>query len=247
VAGLEAEAAIAERARAAHATSEQEEAAAIATDLLQRARDSVTAEGVTLTRMARVMLLTAEAHASRVTGRGDPELWAEVATAWEALDCPWRVAYAHWRQAEALLAAGASRDQVAPLLRQAWMTASALEARPLLAEVESLGRRARIDLAPAPTRSDDAAPEDTGDALDRLGITRREREVLALVADGRTNRQIAERLFISDRTASVHVSNILGKLGVANRAEAAVAAHRLGLTSSRDASDTPPSSVRSQT
>jgi DNA-binding NarL/FixJ family response regulator len=53
--------------------------------------------------------------------------------------------------------------------------------------------------------------------------------VLALVADGRTNRQIAEALFISPKTASVHVSNILTKLGVANRAEAAVTAHRLGL------------------
>ena len=73
--------------------------------------------------------------------------------------------------------------------------------------------------------------EDTPDtAHHRLGLTPREREVLALVADGRTNRQIAEALFISDKTASVHVSNILAKLGVANRAEAAVTAHRLGLT-----------------
>jgi len=63
-----------------------------------------------------------------------------------------------------------------------------------------------------------------------LGLTPREREVLALVAEGRTNRQIAEALFISDKTASVHVSNILAKLGVANRAEAAAAVHRLGLT-----------------
>ena len=54
--------------------------------------------------------------------------------------------------------------------------------------------------------------------------------MLALVAEGRTNRQIADALFISDKTASVHVSNILAKLGVANRAEAAAAVHRLGLT-----------------
>jgi len=65
---------------------------------------------------------------------------------------------------------------------------------------------------------------------DELGLTPREREVLALVADGRTNRQIAEALFISAKTASVHVSNILAKLGVANRAEAAAVAHRLHLT-----------------
>jgi DNA-binding NarL/FixJ family response regulator len=64
---------------------------------------------------------------------------------------------------------------------------------------------------------------------DPFGLTPREREVLALVADGRTNRQIAERLFISDSTAGVHVSNILGKLGVAGRGEAAAIAFRLGL------------------
>ena len=66
-------------------------------------------------------------------------------------------------------------------------------------------------------------------ATDELGLTPRQREVLALVADGRTNRQIAQALFISNKTASVHVSNILAKLGVANRGEAAAVAHRLGL------------------
>jgi DNA-binding NarL/FixJ family response regulator len=181
------------------------------------------------------MLLTAEAEATRVTGRGDPDRWAEVATAWQVIDCVWRAAYARWRQAEALLAAGAPRDRAAPALRQAWTTASELGARPLLAEVESLGRRARIDLTPGPDRSDDAAREDTRGTVRRpFGLTPRELEVLALVADGRTNRQIAAALFISDKTASVHVSHILAKLGVANRAEAAVAAHHLDLASSRD-------------
>jgi DNA-binding NarL/FixJ family response regulator len=101
----------------------------------------------------------------------------------------------------------------------------------LLAEVESLARRARIDL----TGPEDAGGADGGSrkpaaATDRFGLTRREREVLALVAEGRTNRRIAEALFISDKTASVHVSNILAKLGVANRGEAAAVAHRLRLT-----------------
>jgi DNA-binding NarL/FixJ family response regulator len=68
------------------------------------------------------------------------------------------------------------------------------------------------------------------DGADELGLTPREREVLALLADGRTNRQIAEELFISAKTASVHVSNILAKLGVANRGEAAAVAYRLHLT-----------------
>jgi DNA-binding NarL/FixJ family response regulator len=60
-------------------------------------------------------------------------------------------------------------------------------------------------------------------------LTRREREVLALVAEGWTNRQVADHLFISENTAGVHVSNILGKLGASGRTEAAAIAHRLGL------------------
>ena len=89
------------------------------------------------------------------------------------------------------------------------------------------GARARIDLA-SPKAED--GPEEPATVDDPLGLTPREREVLALLADGRTNRQIAETLFISPKTASVHVSNILAKLGVANRGEAAAVAHRLHLT-----------------
>ena len=116
-------------------------------------------------------------------------------------------------------------------LRQAWATARGLLARPLLAEVEMLSRRARIALAPelAATGEGENAAAQPAPLGDKLG-TPREREVLALVAEGRTNRQIAQALFISDKTASVHVSNILAKLGVANRAEAAATVHRLGLT-----------------
>jgi DNA-binding CsgD family transcriptional regulator len=77
--------------------------------------------------------------------------------------------------------------------------------------------------------ADDPAPEATT-VTDELRLTPREREVLALVAEGRSNRQIADALFISAKTASVHVSNILAKLGVANRGEAAAVAHRLRLT-----------------
>lgn len=95
-----------------------------------------------------------------------------------------------------------------------------LGARPLREAIESLARRARIGLEGVDT-ADDAA--------DRLGLTPREREVFALLADGRSNRQIGEMLFMAESTAGVHVSNILGKLGVTRRSEAAAVAHRLGL------------------
>jgi DNA-binding NarL/FixJ family response regulator len=74
-----------------------------------------------------------------------------------------------------------------------------------------------------------ATPEASPSPAASLGLTRREAEVLALVAEGRTNRQIAQALFITEKTASLHVSHILAKLGVAGRGEAAAVAHRLGL------------------
>jgi DNA-binding CsgD family transcriptional regulator len=97
-------------------------------------------------------------------------------------------------------------------------------ARPLLDDVRALARRARLSLAEAPDEAPPAAEPVP------FGLTDREREVLALVAAGRSNGQIATALFISPKTASVHVSNILAKLGVSGRVEAAAVAHRLGLT-----------------
>ncbi|GAA3989461.1 hypothetical protein GCM10022384_41830 [Streptomyces marokkonensis] len=78
-------------------------------------------------------------------------------------------------------------------------------------------------------RADAAGPAAPADPAEALGLTSRERDVLRLVSDGRTNRQIAEELFISPKTASVHVSNILAKLGVSGRGEAAAVAHRPAL------------------
>ena len=106
---------------------------------------------------------------------------------------------------------------------------------PALGEI--LARRARISLD---TAGDDADAQEAsrraGHAqiceTERLGLTAREFEVLRLVAAGRSNREIASELFISAKTASVHVSNILGKLGVTSRGEAAAAAHRLRLLDS---------------
>jgi len=148
------------------------------------------------------------------------------AKAWERLGEPYPTAYARWRQAEALLLGGLARELVEPSLRAAHQTASELGAAPLRAEIEALARRGRLNLSTGAATKPEPEPPSP---LDALGLTAREQEVLALVALGRTNSQIAETLFISPKTATVHVSNILGKLGVRNRVEAATVAHRLGI------------------
>jgi DNA-binding CsgD family transcriptional regulator len=225
-AGLAVEAAVAERARGRHAEAEERAARDLAAGLIDRARVATTPQGVVPTPGVEAALRTAEAEWSRVAGPSDPELWVRSAAAWEALSYPWPVAYARWRQAEAMLTRGASREAVGAVLAEAWRLAVGLDAQLLVVEIDSLARRARMELPGAAVP--DSADEESDS--DRLGLTPREREVLALVADGRTNRQIAEALFISGKTASVHVSNILSKLGVANRGEAAAVAHRLNLT-----------------
>ena len=112
-------------------------------------------------------------------------------------------------------------------LRAACDAARAMGAAPLVAEIEALARRARLPLDVA--AADEGSGEDDSPAA-QLGLTPRELEVLLLVAEGRTNREIGAELFMSEKTASVHVSRILAKLGVGGRVEAAAVAHRLGLT-----------------
>jgi ATP/maltotriose-dependent transcriptional regulator MalT len=160
-------------------------------------------------------------QASRLTfaAEADGADWDEAARAWEAVGQPYPLAGALLRAAEAALSAG-DRDGAVSRLRRAAALAQSLGARPLGDDITLLARRARIPLG----------PDDDGHAIapepDRLGLTAREFEVLRLVAAGRSNREIAAELFISAKTASVHVSNILGKLGVTSRGEAAAAAHR---------------------
>jgi len=166
------------------------------------------------------------AELGRLAGRSDAELWKTVVDSWDQLAEPYPAAYARWREAEALLLAGIARGRAEALLRAAYATARALGALPLCSDIEGLARRARIGLD-----IEDAKAElimESSSPLAQLGLTAREQEVLTLVATGATNRQIAERLFISPKTATLHVSNILSKLGVANRVEAATIAHRLG-------------------
>ncbi len=122
--------------------------------------------------------------------------------------------------AEAALARG-DREGAAMRLQRAAPLAAELGAHPLGEQIAFLARRARIRLAPDGDGASAGQPPGDPDAGGgELGLTGRELEVLRLVAAGRSNREIAAELFISPKTASVHVSNILGKLGVASRGEA---------------------------
>jgi ATP/maltotriose-dependent transcriptional regulator MalT len=165
---------------------------------------------------------TFAAEAARARGHRDQEAWDTAAAAWERLGRPYPQAYALLRAADAAVAAG-DRDGAASRMRWAAELAGPLAAMPLQQQVGQLARRARIHL----TGPGDG--EAVAGATVPFGLTARELEVLRLVAAGRGNREIAAELFISPRTASVHVSNILGKLGVASRGEAAASAYRLHL------------------
>jgi DNA-binding NarL/FixJ family response regulator len=155
----------------------------------------------------------------------DPAAWEAPAAAFAALSYPWPAAYAGFRAAEAHVQAG-DRSAAQEALQAARAAAAGMGAVPLLAEIDALARRARLA---ATAHEADPAPLEPSPA-DRLGLTPRELEVLLLVAAGRTNREIGGELFMSEKTASVHVSRILAKLGVGGRVEAAAVAHRLGLT-----------------
>jgi len=160
-------------------------------------------------------------------GRPDPQAWQQTAQGWERAELPYRATYARFRQAEALLGVRAPRAQIQPVLRAAYQTAVRLGAAPLRREIELLAGRGRLHLE-EPARPAPASPAPASPAAS-FGLTRREAEVLALVAAGRTNRQIGAELFITEKTASVHVSRILAKLGVVGRGQAAAVAYRLGL------------------
>jgi len=156
-------------------------------------------------------------------GAPDPDAWAEAAQRWERLADPLWVATARLHEAEAAAASGATA-RAAEALHHAHQLAVDLGAVVLLAEVEAFSRRTRLGVtAPAPRVLAAAT-------IDHLGLTPREAEVLGLLAAGQTNREIGERLYVSEKTASVHVSNILRKLGVSSRVDAAAVAQRLGVT-----------------
>jgi ATP/maltotriose-dependent transcriptional regulator MalT len=223
-------------------------------DAAQRARDRDDADGEREARLRAELLLArveagaemerapllaeltvARAEEARSRGDDDPALWDAAAAAWAALERPYSVAYARWRQAEAFAAAG-EREQATVAVRSACEITRRLGARWLHGEIEALAARARLTLDPdpastSPSLADGAAPsdDDASASEDPFGLTPRERQVLALVAGGATNREIGSALFMAEKTASVHVSRILAKLDVRSRTQAAAVAHRLRL------------------
>jgi DNA-binding CsgD family transcriptional regulator len=162
----------------------------------------------------------AQAEHAREGGTDDRGTWRAVAQAWHAAGQPYWEAYARLREAEAAARLG-RREQAARALAACESIAGRLGAEPLLSLAAELTRRARITGQPA-------QPSPSAAAHAAFDLTAREAEVLALLTNGDSNRQIARTLFISERTVAVHVSRILDKLGVRNRTEAATAGARLG-------------------
>jgi predicted ATPase/DNA-binding CsgD family transcriptional regulator len=168
-------------------------------------------------------LLLTRAERSRLASRPDPAGWAELATDRAAAADPFLSAYGRFRQAEAVLLTRGHRGKAAPLLHDARRTAQRLGAAPLTTDIDELAQRAGIDLTD-PTPTPPVERDNIG-----FDLTPREHEVIALLAQGRTNGQIAQTLFISTKTASVHVSAILRKLGVTTRVQAAAIAQQTAL------------------
>jgi DNA-binding CsgD family transcriptional regulator len=167
---------------------------------------------------------TWDAERSRTAGASDPAAWSVAAERWEALDYRHRAGYARWRQAEALLGAPHGRGAAAASVLST-AAGLAVEHLPLLTAIQDLARRARIDLD-APSG---AVSPDESMATRPFGLTDRELDVLRLLGQGKTNPEIAAALFISPRTAGVHVTHILRKLDAATRVQAATIAERAGL------------------
>jgi DNA-binding NarL/FixJ family response regulator len=176
----------------------------------------------------RGWLARCEAEYARLTGANSPDAWERVLAAFGP-GYVYETARTQWRLAEALVEAG-RRDEAAAVWRAARETASRLRAAPLGAALDDLARRARLDPGNG-NRGGGNGSGGAGSAGPNLlaGLTDREREVLSLIARGMSNREIGTELFITPKTASVHVSNILGKLGASSRTEAAAIAYREGV------------------
>jgi DNA-binding CsgD family transcriptional regulator len=228
VVGARLEADRAQRARDLRETAQRRDALARAAIHVERL-DAAAAEGGPV---ERAYLAEARAELARARDKGAAREWALTATAWDDVQRPYPAATARWRQAEALVAGG-DRTEAAKVAAQALEAARRLGSVWLVEELTTLGDRARLGLGRLPGAPDgdgNGAPAGAGAGEpDPFGLTPRERQVLGLLAQGATNRQIGNTLFMAEKTASVHVSRILAKLDVQGRTEAAAVAHRLHL------------------
>jgi DNA-binding NarL/FixJ family response regulator/tetratricopeptide (TPR) repeat protein len=224
--GTTVEADFAQRARDLREKPDEREAITRARLHAQRLRAAAAEGGI----VEQAWSLVGAAELARARGRNDPKLWSKAADAWRAVNRPYPVAVTRWHHAEALVEAG-DRDGAAAAAREVIEIADRLGARWLAAEARALGERARLALESSSAAQNAAAEGNGAQAADPFGLTPRERQVLALIAEGATNRQIGASLYMAEKTASVHVSRILAKLGVQSRTQAAAVAHRLHLDS----------------
>jgi len=225
-AGIRVEADIAQRARDLREKSDERDALARARIHMQRLRAAATEGGP----VESAWKASGAAELARARGRSDAKLWVAAAREWDAISRPFQRAVALWRATEAYVEAG-DRAAAAETCQASLELAQRLGARWLAEELTALAQRARLGLgeAEADGDGDGRQAESNGAGEDPFGLTARERQVLALVAEGATNRQIGAALFMAEKTASVHVSRILAKLGVSSRTQAAAVAHRLHL------------------
>ena len=236
--GLRAQADVAERARARRRAEEEASARAAAEgmqDTWRTLRDAL-GPGRAPSPEIEAHEATAVAERTRLDGASDHASWGAAQAAWDELGMKHHAAYARWRRAEALLAAHGAREEPGALLAEAHSACVLMGADPLRADIEALARRARIELArPAtpPADAEEPTHPPQQSAAEALGLTARELDVLALLADGHTNRQIGEALYISAKTAGVHVSSILRKLDATTRTQAASVALHAGLLDER--------------
>jgi DNA-binding CsgD family transcriptional regulator/tetratricopeptide (TPR) repeat protein len=221
-AGLRVEADFAQRARDLREKGDERDAIARARIHMQRLRAAAQEGGP----VEAAWKATGAAELGRARGKDDPKLWRAAAKQWEAISRPYERAGCLWHVTESSVEGG-DRAGATDAGRDALEAARGLGSRWLVQELCALGERARLEI-----QADGATPRAQTNGAgeeDPFGLTSRERQVLALVAEGATNRQIGAALYMAEKTASVHVSRILAKLGVRSRTQAAAVAHRLHL------------------
>jgi DNA-binding CsgD family transcriptional regulator len=224
--GSRAEADLAELARAQRDDGALATSRAIAggyLESMQALRDSAADHLPNFLSQAEAWLAQCRAEVARLEGEDDPAAWARCVSSFGAIPMAYPRAYALRRRAGATLAVSRERASAADDLPRHGRSRKSSGHGRCSRRSTRLRGRAGIELKGTDLPITTPAPADT------LGLTQREREILALIAEGRSNRQIAEALFITEGTAGTHVSNILGKLGVRGRTEAAAVAHRLGM------------------